>query len=124
MTTVHTPAVPFLGPALLATTSRRVVRLLAHPTVIGLHAAFREIVAEARSLDLTSDTQHALAVALADELIDALATHLVFLGQHPQPDNRRTIADWLTGTTLAGIRDELALAALWWQAELTPERLR
>lgn len=120
-TTMH--SLP-IGPDLLAATGERIVRLLGHPTTLGLSAAFREIVAEARHLDLTDDVQYQLAVALADELMDWLAAHLVFAGQHPHPDNHRTVADWLLGASLAGIQAELFKAAMWSYAELIPERLR
>lgn len=114
---------PAIGPELLDVTARRAARLLVHPTVIGLHNAFRQVVSEARGLDLTSDSGHQVAVGLADELLEALAEHLVFRGQHPYADPRKTVAGWLASATLSQIRDELAAAASWWAAELTPGRL-
>ncbi len=112
------------GPDLLAITASRLSSLVVRPTVKGLHAAFRQVVTEVRQLDTSDDRQLAVADDLGDELIDALAEYLVFCGQHPHPDHPRTVDDWLGSAPMALIAGQLADAASWWAAELTPERLR
>ncbi len=90
---------------------------------IHLHVMFRRVVAGRLGLDLASDHGHRQAVMLADAMVEVVAQHLLFHGQHPHPNATKTVADWLIGRPLVEVRDKIRDAAAWWRSHETPGRL-
>jgi hypothetical protein len=121
------PAVPVGSaelsiPDLLDVASPRVAGLPSC-TYLALHALFRAVAAEVLDLDLDTDEGHRRAVKVADVMCWHVAEHLLFRGQHPHPDVRRTVADWMLGARRSVVRAELGDAAQWWRSLQQPGRL-
>jgi hypothetical protein len=109
-------------PDLLDTAAPRIAGLSSR-SYMGLHQLCRSVAAEGLGLDLDTDEGHRVASMVADTMCWHVAEHLVDHGQHPHPDVRRTLADWMLGTGRTVIRGELADAAAWWRSLQRWERL-
>ncbi len=90
---------------------------------IHLHGFFRRVAASQLGLDLGTDHGHRQAYVLADLMVQAIAEHLLYHGQHPHPSPRTTVADWLIGRSVTEVRAEIEDAAAWWRSHETPGRL-
>lgn len=101
-------------PDLLDSVAPRIVRM-PHRSYSGLHRVCRSVAAGRLGLDLDTDQGHQASVRLADWMLWHVAEHLIDQGQHPQPDVRRTLADWLLSTPLTGVVAEFGAAARWWR---------
>jgi hypothetical protein len=88
-----------------------------------LHGLFRSVAAEVLDLDLDTREGRSRAVVAADAMCRAVAEHLLFHGQHPHPDFRTTLADWMLSARRAVVRAELGDAAQWWRSLQQPGRL-
>jgi hypothetical protein len=118
------PAVVDLSiPDLLEVAALRVAGIQSR-TYLALHQVCRQVAAEVVGLDLGTDEGHRAASMVADTMCWHVAEHLVNRGQHPHPDTRRTLADWMLSATLSTVRSELLGAAAWWRSLQRPGRVR